>query len=208
MRRAFLRVAVGPPAAAAAAVAGMVHPPSRLLSTTLAVRQNAPAQDHSSLRQNLRHVRGESKELRAVAEYTHSFAEVEGRRPRILLCTFEDCSQGRPDDKFATVMADLGFDVDIGPSKQAPEQIARQAVEADVHGVHVSVLSDAGAAPLPHLVECLKQDGAEDVFVTVAAEAPPANMPRGAVYVKRGDFVGVAQTIMKLLHASDQPANR
>lgn len=175
----------------------------RAFASTTTAWQSAAAPHQHTTQAHLRLANRESKELRAVAQYTHDFAEVEGRRPRILLCTFEDCTQGRPDDKFAIVMADLGFDVDIGPAKQSPEQIARQAVEADVHGIHVSVLTEAGAVPLQRLVDCLKQEDAEDIFVTVAAAEPPAVVPPRVVCVTRGDFVGAAETIKSLLQASD-----
>lgn len=202
MRRILSRAAAA--TTVTAATLSVVNARYCSFSTTVGLYQSATLPDKSSLQQHVRRASRETKELQAVTSYTHAFSVMEGRRPRILLCTFEDCSQGRPDDAFAILMADLGFDVDIGPAKQSPEQIARQAVEADVHGVYVSVLSAHGAAPLRRLVECLKQEGADDVFVIVAAAVAPENIPNGVRYVKRGEFIAAAETIQSLLQASDK----
>ncbi|KPI86642.1 putative methylmalonyl-coenzyme a mutase [Leptomonas seymouri] len=204
MRCILSRVAAAPPAAAATAAFHVAHTSLRLCSTTFSARKQAPL-DHYSPAQHYGRREGlESDKLLSIAQYTRSFAEAEGRRPRILLCTFEDCAQGRPDDKFATMMASLGFDIDIGPARQSPEQVARQAVEADVHGIHVSVLTEAGAVPLPRLAQSLTQEGAENVFITATATTTQLRMPDAVAPVQRGDFVGAAEMIQRLLQASEQ----
>lgn len=144
--------------------------------------------------------------LQAVAQYAHAFAAVEGRRPRILLCAIGDSAEEKRDDHFATAMADLGFDVDVGPARQTPAQIARQAVEADVHGIYVGVRSADGAAALPRLLECLRQNAADDIFVAAASVGAPTAVPPGVVSVKRDDFGSTAETFVRLLQSSGRDA--
>ena len=97
------------------------------------------------------------------------FEEAEGRRPRILVAKMGQDGHDRGQKVIATAFADLGFDVDVGPLFQTPEEVARQAVEADVHVVGVSSL----AAGHLTLVPALKEMGAAEVFLpgTVVAEA-------------------------------------
>jgi methylmalonyl-CoA mutase len=77
----------------------------------------------------------------------------------------------------ATAFADLGFDVDVGPLFQTPEEVARQAVEADVHVVGVSSLAAGHMTLVPALQESLRELGADDVLVVVGGVIPPDDVP-------------------------------
>jgi methylmalonyl-CoA mutase len=75
----------------------------------------------------------------------------------------------------ATAFADLGFDVDISPMFQTPEEAAKMAVENDVHIVGASSLAAGHKTLVPQLVECLKKEGGEDILVVVGGVIPPAD---------------------------------
>ena len=73
----------------------------------------------------------------------------------------------------ATAFADLGFDIDVGPLFQTPEEAARQAIENDVHAIGVSSLAAGHKTLVPELVEALKEQGADDIIVFVGGVIPP-----------------------------------
>jgi methylmalonyl-CoA mutase (EC 5.4.99.2) len=77
----------------------------------------------------------------------------------------------------ASGLADLGFDVDLGPLFQTPEEVARRAIENDVHFIGVSSLAGAHDTLVPILIELLRQYGREDIAVTVGGIIPPDDMP-------------------------------
>jgi methylmalonyl-CoA mutase len=106
---------------------------------------------------------------REVAE----FAGHEGRRPRILIAKLGQDGHDRGAKVVASAFADLGFDVDIGPLFQTPDECARQAIENDVHAVGISTLAAAHKTLLPEIIECLKAQGAEDIIVFVGGVVPP-----------------------------------
>ncbi len=105
------------------------------------------------------------------------FAEAEGRRPRILVAKMGQDGHDRGQKVIATAFADLGFDVDVGPLFQTPEEVARQAVEADVHVVGVSSLAAGHMTLVPELREALSSLGADDVLVVVGGVIPPDDVP-------------------------------
>jgi methylmalonyl-CoA mutase len=105
------------------------------------------------------------------------FAEAEGRRPRILVAKMGQDGHDRGQKVIATAFADLGFDVDVGPLFQTPEEVARQAVESDVHVVGVSSLAAGHLTLVPALRDALVELGAEDVLVVVGGVIPPADVP-------------------------------
>ena len=102
-----------------------------------------------------------------------SFARDEGRRPRLLVVKLGQDGHDRGAKVIATAFADLGFDVDIGPLFQTPEEAARQAVENDVHVVGVSSQAAGHKTLVPALLAALKQEGAEDVLVVLGGVVPP-----------------------------------
>jgi len=118
---------------------------------------------------------GESEIIDAVRKRTEQFQEKEGRRPRILVTKMGQDGHDRGIKVIATGFADLGFDVDISPMFQTPEEAARMAVENDVHVVGVSSLAAGHKTLVPQLVEALKTEGGEDILVVVGGIIPPAD---------------------------------
>ncbi len=111
----------------------------------------------------------------AVRKRTDEFQEKQGRRPRILVTKMGQDGHDRGIKVIATAFADLGFDVDIGPMFQTPEEAAQMAVENDVHIVGVSSLAAGHKALVPQLVEFLKEKGGEEIKVVVGGVIPPAD---------------------------------
>src|SRR5208282_5668427 len=103
------------------------------------------------------------------------FARAEGRRPRMLGAKLGQDGHDRGAKIIATAFADIGFDVDIGPLFQTPEEAARQAVENDVHIVGVSSQAAGHKTLVPALIEALKKDGAGDILVVCGGVIPPAD---------------------------------
>ncbi|MEU1799985.1 methylmalonyl-CoA mutase [Streptomyces sp. NPDC019937] len=104
------------------------------------------------------------------------FESAEGRRPRILIAKMGQDGHDRGQKVIATAFADLGFDVDVGPLFQTPEEVARQAVEADVHIVGVSSLAAGHLTLVPALREQLAEAGREDITVVVGGVIPPQDV--------------------------------
>ncbi|WP_433360698.1 methylmalonyl-CoA mutase [Streptosporangium sp. CA-115845] len=111
----------------------------------------------------------------AVREACAEFERLEGRRPRILVAKMGQDGHDRGQKVIATAFADLGFDVDVGPLFQTPEEVARQAVEADVHVVGVNSLAAGHLTLVPALREALAELGAEDVMIVVGGVIPPGD---------------------------------
>ena len=106
-------------------------------------------------------------------ELADSFAELEGRRPRIMVAKMGQDGHDRGEKVVATGFADIGFDVDVGPLFQTPEETARQAVENDVHIVGVSSLAAGHKTLVPQLIEELKKLDRDDIMVIVGGVIPP-----------------------------------
>ncbi|WP_456319421.1 methylmalonyl-CoA mutase [Lentzea tibetensis] len=109
----------------------------------------------------------------ACRQVVEEFAEAEGRRPRILVAKMGQDGHDRGQKVIATAFADLGFDVDVGPLFQTPDEVARQAVEADVHIVGVSSLAAGHLTLVPALREELAKLGREDIMIVVGGVIPP-----------------------------------
>jgi methylmalonyl-CoA mutase len=117
---------------------------------------------------------GESdKTLSKVAGMVDDFEESEGRRPRILIAKMGQDGHDRGQKVIATAFADLGFDVDIGPLFQTPEEAARQAVENDVHIIGASSLAAGHLTLVPALKEELKKLGRADIMIVAGGVIPP-----------------------------------
>jgi methylmalonyl-CoA mutase len=142
---------------------------------------------------------GPIEEARRMAE---QFEEAEGRRPRILVAKMGQDGHDRGQKVIATAFADLGFDVDVGPLFQTPEEVARQAVEADVHVVGVNSLAAGHLTLVPALREALHELGADDVLIVVGGVIPPDDVPAlkeaGAVAVYQPGTV-IAEAAQELL---------
>ncbi len=115
---------------------------------------------------------GEEQEVAVVRKMADDFERSEGRRPRIMIAKMGQDGHDRGAKVIATAFADLGFDVDIGPLFQTPEETARQAVENDVHVVGMSSLAAGHKTLLPQLVEELKKLGREDILVVAGGVIP------------------------------------
>jgi methylmalonyl-CoA mutase len=113
------------------------------------------------------------EEYEAVCREVEEFARAEGRRPRLLVCKLGQDGHDRGMKVIATAFADLGFDVDIGPLFQMPEEAARQAIENDVHAVGVSTQAGGHKTLLPQLIEALAAQGARDIAVVAGGIIPP-----------------------------------
>lgn len=100
------------------------------------------------------------------------FAEMEGRRPRIMVAKMGQDGHDRGAKVIATGFADLGFDVDIGPLFQTPEEVAEQAIENDVHVVGASSLAAGHKTLVPQLIEALKKLGRPDIMVVAGGVIP------------------------------------
>ncbi|WP_057765709.1 methylmalonyl-CoA mutase [Cytobacillus praedii] len=112
------------------------------------------------------------EEITEVKLMTDEFLENEGRRPRILVAKMGQDGHDRGAKVIATAFADLGFDVDIGPLFQTPEETARQAVENDVHVIGMSSLAAGHKTLLPQLIEELAKLEREDILVVIGGVIP------------------------------------
>ncbi len=113
------------------------------------------------------------KTVAEVANLVTSFEDNEGRRPRILIAKMGQDGHDRGQKVIATAFADLGFDVDIGPLFQTPEEAARQAVENDVHIIGASSLAAGHLTLIPALRDELKKLGREDIMIVAGGVIPP-----------------------------------
>jgi len=116
---------------------------------------------------------GETEEIEAVAKAINSFQEEEGRRPRILVAKMGQDGHDRGAKVIATGFSDLGFDVDIGPLFQTPDEVAQQAVDSDVHCIGVSSLAAGHKTLVPELVKSLTKLGRPDVLIICGGVIPP-----------------------------------
>jgi methylmalonyl-CoA mutase len=105
------------------------------------------------------------------------FARAEGRRPRILVVKLGQDGHDRGAKVIATAFADIGFDVDIGPLFQTPDEAARHAIENDVHVVGISSQAAGHLTLVPQLIEALRREGAGDVVVVCGGVIPPQDYP-------------------------------
>jgi methylmalonyl-CoA mutase len=145
---------------------------------------------------------GPLDETRRMAE---AFEEAEGRRPRILVAKMGQDGHDRGQKVIATAFADLGFDVDVGPLFQTPDEVARQAVEADVHVVGVSSLAAGHLTLVPALRKALADLGADDVMIVVGGVIPPDDVPTlkemgaAAVFLPGTVIAEAAQDLLRAL---------
>ncbi len=140
-----------------------------------------------------------------VKQRVERFAEAEGRRPRILVAKLGQDGHDRGAKVVATALADLGFDVDIGPLFQTPEEVARQALENDAHIVGISSLAAGHKTLVPALVEELRKGGGEDIIVALGGVVPPQDYEElkqagiAAIYGPGSNLLSVAGELMRLL---------
>jgi len=116
---------------------------------------------------------GAVSNIKHATEMVERFAKQEGRRPRILVCKMGQDGHDRGQKVIATAFADLGFDVDVGPLFQTPEEVATQAADADVHIIGVSSLAAGHLTLVPALRDALAEVGRPDVMIVVGGVIPP-----------------------------------
>jgi methylmalonyl-CoA mutase len=114
-------------------------------------------------------------EIRTAVRMADELAELEGRRPRILVAKVGQDGHDRGQKVVATAFADLGFDVDVGPMFTTPDEVARQAVENDVHVVGVSSLAAGHLTLVPQLRRALEELGRGDIMIVVGGVVPPGD---------------------------------
>ncbi|MEU5843914.1 methylmalonyl-CoA mutase [Rhodococcus sp. NPDC047139] len=118
---------------------------------------------------------GKATNISAATELVEKFAEEEGRRPRILVAKMGQDGHDRGQKVIATAFADLGFDVDVGPLFQTPEEVAQQAADNDVHVIGVSSLAAGHLTLVPALKQALAEVGREDIMIVVGGVIPPGD---------------------------------
>jgi len=152
---------------------------------------------------------GAMAELEKVQNTCSSFESKNGRRPRILVAKLGQDGHDRGAKVIATGLADLGFDVDIGPLFQTPEEAAKQAIENDVHVVGISSQAAGHKTLIPELIAKLKEQGASDVLVVAGGVIPPQDYDFlkqagvAAVFGPGSSIVDCGAEILSLLGAKN-----
>ncbi len=140
-----------------------------------------------------------------IKRQVEAFAQEEGRRPRILVVKMGQDGHDRGAKVIATAFADIGFDVDIGPLFQTPDEAARQAIENDVHVVGVSTQAAGHKTLVPQLIEELKSNGANEIFVVCGGVIPPQdyeylkNQGVAAIYGPGTKIPEAAKEVLRLI---------
>ena len=141
-------------------------------------------------------------EFMKIEEKIANFSSANGRRPRILVVKLGQDGHDRGAKVIATAFADMGFDVDIGPLFQTPEEAAKQAIENDVHILGVSTQAAAHKTLVPMLIEALKEQNAENILIVFGGIIPEQDIPElesigvGAVF---GPGTNIAKAALKVL---------
>ncbi|MFC4351784.1 methylmalonyl-CoA mutase [Fodinicurvata halophila] len=150
--------------------------------------------------------------FRRIQQEVEAFAERQGRRPRMLVVKMGQDGHDRGARVIATAFADIGFDVDVGPLFQTPEEAARQAIENDVHVIGVSSQAAGHKTLVPGLMEALKAEDAGDVLVVCGGVIPPQDYDIlrshgvAAIYGPGTNIPEAAHEIMRLLERQDSDA--
>jgi methylmalonyl-CoA mutase len=147
-----------------------------------------------------------------IRQATDGFAAKEGRRPRMLVVKLGQDGHDRGAKVIATAFADIGFDVDIGPLFQTPDEAARQAIENDVHVIGVSSQAAGHKTLVPQLIEELKKQGAGDILVVCGGVIPPQDYDMlkaagvSAIYGPGTSIPAAAAEILDLVESRRQAA--
>jgi methylmalonyl-CoA mutase len=141
-----------------------------------------------------------------------AFAEEQGRRPRMLVVKLGQDGHDRGAKVIATAFADIGFDVDIGPLFQTPEEAARHAIENDVHVVGISSQAAGHKTLVPQLINALKAQGADDVLVVCGGVIPPQDYAElykagvAAIYGPGTNIPEAAKQVLELIRKQNKAA--
>ena len=146
------------------------------------------------------------KNFMKIEEQISSFAKNFGRQPRILVAKLGQDGHDRGAKVIATAFADMGFDVDIGPLFQTPEEAAKQAVENDVHIIGVSTQAAGHKTLVPMLIQALRNEKAENIVVVCGGIIPEKDIPElksqgvGAVFGPGTNVTEAAMAVIKLIN--------
>ena len=145
---------------------------------------------------------GTNQHFHEARDRANRFATVAGRRPRIMVAKMGQDGHDRGAKVIATSFADMGFDVDVGPLFQTPDEVARQAVENDVHILGVSSLAGGHKTLVPEVIDALEQYGRDDILVVVGGVIPhddyEALYDEGAAAIF-GPGTNIAEAAMQIL---------
>lgn len=130
---------------------------------------------------------GKNEYFEKALNLTQKFEEEEGRRPRLMVAKMGQDGHDRGAKVVATAFADMGFDVDVAPLFQTPEEVAKQAVENDIHILGVSSLAAGHKTLVPQVVEELKKLGADDITIVVGGVIPQQDYE--FLYANGADFI-------------------
>lgn len=150
---------------------------------------------------------GENKDMSEISKRVKEFEVKQGRRPRILVAKMGQDGHDRGQKIVSSAYADMGFDVDVGPLFQMPEEVARQAVENDVHVVGVSSLAAGHMTLVPELIAALKELNRADILVVVGGVIPASDQPEllkngvAAIFASGTEITEAATELLELLEA-------
>jgi methylmalonyl-CoA mutase len=171
---------------------------------------------HSAVIQSISGVYGAAyegdKDYMSIQADVEAFAEEQGRRPRMLVVKLGQDGHDRGAKVIATAFADIGFDVDIGPLFQTPEEGARHAIENDVHVVGISSQAAGHKTLVPQLINALKAQGADDVLVVCGGVIPPQDYSElytagvSAVYGPGTNIPEAAKQVLALIRKQNKAA--
>ncbi|WGF86862.1 methylmalonyl-CoA mutase [Marinivivus vitaminiproducens] len=150
-------------------------------------------------------------EFLRIQDDIEAFTQAEGRRPRMLVCKLGQDGHDRGSKVIATAFADIGFDVDVGPLFQTPEEAARDAIENDVHVIGVSTHAAGHLTLVPQLIQALHAEGASDILVVCGGVIPPQDYHAlkaagvAAIYPPGTNIPEAAAEILRLVRHADAP---
>lgn len=150
------------------------------------------------------------EDFAAIQHAVKKFASDEGRRPRMLVCKLGQDGHDRGAKVIATAFADIGFDVDIGPLFQTPEEAVREAIENDVHVIGISSQAAGHKTLVPQVIEGLKQEGVEDIIVICGGVIPPQDYAEmlgfgvSAIYGPGTNILLAAHDVLRIIQERRQ----
>ena len=156
---------------------------------------------------------GASATMTELKTLIEEFAAAEGRRPRLMVAKLGQDGHDRGAKVVASAFADLGFDVDVGPLFQTPEEAARQAIENDVHAIGVSTLAAGHKTLVPALVKALREQGAADIVVFVGGVIPAQDYDflhqagAAAIFGPGTPIPQCAHEVLRAIRAAHMPAS-
>lgn len=149
-------------------------------------------------------------DFESIQNEVEAFARIEGRRPRMLVCKLGQDGHDRGAKVIATAFADIGFDVDIGPLFQTPDEAVREAIENDVHIIGISSQAAGHRTLVPQVIEGLKREGAEDIIVICGGVIPPQDFDEllgvgvSAIFGPGTNILLAAHEVLKIVRERKQ----